>query len=398
MDNMDYRTRSPTPPMLSRYLEDDSDLYSARINGLPTKVRVDRSRFVRRFLEQFDGVIPKKERLRTTEPRHLLTIKEEDRVPPISGDHSLEPWMFQQKHDSSYCPQSASNRSAIDALERHVEDLTLSDVVPSDEKTPIGSTQPPIVYRAVNGKPISSIDSGIYGISLPLEQQPTGGDDIIYYPSVNTQPSSCDSGLDVSSDPSLEEVHASPVILPSTRLQDNTRPNVGPEGSVSSDASKCLDGSGLSASEATDVELEDEYPNRLLTPARKHMLVELVNRNVRTWFGEAFQAGILEAAAIEAGSANTTESPNTGSASQPQVEAPSNRGSKRKSADDGRGDDCNEDDSDEEEQTKRHKGNSGPRSDAKRDKFACPCYKREPQRYDPGTDCATHVWDIKRLK
>ncbi|KAK7745694.1 hypothetical protein SLS62_009660 [Diatrype stigma] len=325
--------------MLSRYLEDDNDLYLVRVNGIATKARLDRPRFIK--------------------------------TP-------------QRKHDILDSIQSASNLLISDASETEVEDIALSDLALSEKETPTTSTQPAIVYRPVNGKPYPSIDSGISGISIPTEQQYAHADqsDIVHR-SVDFQPSvsSRDSGLDISSI-SLHEPQATLVILPSPRLQ-NLQPN-GPEDSISCDGS---------ASEVTEVEVEEQYHNRLLTPARKHMLVELVNRNVRTWFGEAFQVAVQEAEAIEQGSANS-ESHNTDLVSQSQE--PEVRGIKRKGSNER--DDCSEDDSDVEEHPKRHKRKSGPGSAVKGDKFACPCFKREPQRYDPVSDCATHVWDIKRLK
>ncbi|RYP06752.1 hypothetical protein DL765_009381 [Monosporascus sp. GIB2] len=56
------------------------------------------------------------------------------------------------------------------------------------------------------------------------------------------------------------------------------------------------------------------------------------------------------------------------------------------------------DDSDADDVKKRHKSHPEPSPGVMRDRFACPCFKRDPQLYGPESDCASHSWDIRRLK
>ncbi|RYO86236.1 hypothetical protein DL762_004855 [Monosporascus cannonballus] len=56
------------------------------------------------------------------------------------------------------------------------------------------------------------------------------------------------------------------------------------------------------------------------------------------------------------------------------------------------------DDSDADDVKKRHKGHPEKSPGVIRDRFACPCFKRDPQLYGLESDCASHSWDIRRLK
>lgn len=367
---MDPHSRKPSSPMLSRYLEGADDLFIARLNGLTAQVRVDRKRFIGNFLESFDKAIPPAQPPPVPRKRRLPTIKE----------------------DSSLCNRTEPERSAISQSapsisEVNIQDLDIFDIVLSDEQTIVSPNQPAIVYRTVNSKPLPSVDSGLSGISFLTEQPPVhAGQENTVYRSVNTKPSapSHDSGLDVGHS-SLQEPHVVPIS--SSSIPSQNAHHLSSAGSTSSDIPEAS-----SESRLTTLERTTQSETRLLIPARRHMLVGVVNTNVRQWFGEAFQASLQEAEEIEQGAYNG----NSHADLAPQSQQPANRGAKRKGADDR--EDRGDDDSDSQDQPKRRKSKLGTKSKIEPEKFACPCFKKEPHQYSQGSDCATHDWNIKRLK
>ncbi|RYP48009.1 hypothetical protein DL769_011254 [Monosporascus sp. CRB-8-3] len=131
---------------------------------------------------------------------------------------------------------------------------------------------------------------------------------------------------------------------------------------------------------------------RHLGAAEKSRLVDAVCGILRRRIG-----GVL--AAITRGAAGGEQS-NPGSTFSPMravlsSQRRTNGAGKRKGTHRGEGPG---DDSDADDLEKRHRRYPEPGPGVIRDKFACPCFKRDPQLYGPESDCASHSWDIRRLK
>ncbi|RYP48927.1 hypothetical protein DL768_005289 [Monosporascus sp. mg162] len=153
------------------------------------------------------------------------------------------------------------------------------------------------------------------------------------------------------------------------------------------------------AAERESLGLPDTSPSeaqrqgpRRLTAAEKSRLVEAVRNCLRVRISGVLGATTRGAAGGEQSNPRSTV-PQTSAV--PSSQQHTNGTGKRKGKQRGEGPG---DDSDANGLEKRHKSYPEPSPGVIRDKFACPCFKRDPQLYGPESDCASHSWDIRRLK
>ncbi|RYP26450.1 hypothetical protein DL767_008012 [Monosporascus sp. MG133] len=148
---------------------------------------------------------------------------------------------------------------------------------------------------------------------------------------------------------------------------------------------------GLALPDPRVSEAQCQGPRRL-TAAEKSRLVEAVRNCLRRRI-----SGVLGAATRgpSGGEQSNTSSTSSRTRAVPSSQQRTNGTGKRKGNQRGEGPG---DDSDADDLKKRHKRYPGPSPGVIRDKFACPSFKRYPQLYGPESDCASHSWDIRRLK
>ncbi|RYP68430.1 hypothetical protein DL771_006694 [Monosporascus sp. 5C6A] len=153
------------------------------------------------------------------------------------------------------------------------------------------------------------------------------------------------------------------------------------------------------AAEEEGLVLPDTHPSeaqlrgpRRLTAAEKSRLVEAVRNYLRRRISRVLGATARGAAGGEQSNPSSTFSRTR---AVPSSQQRTNGTGKRKGNQRGEGPG---DDSDGDDLARRHKRYAEPGSGVVRDKFACPCFKRDPQLYGRESDCASHSWDIRRLK
>ncbi|RYP58569.1 hypothetical protein DL770_010398 [Monosporascus sp. CRB-9-2] len=148
---------------------------------------------------------------------------------------------------------------------------------------------------------------------------------------------------------------------------------------------------GLALPDTRPSEAQPQGPRRL-TAEEKSRFVEAVRNYLCCRISDVLGAATRGAAGGEQSNPSSTSSQMRAVPSSQQ--RPNGTG-KRKGHQRGEG---SGDDSDAGGRGKRHKTHPEPSPGVIRDKFACPFFKRDPQLYGPESDCASHSWEIRRLK
>ncbi len=392
-DGLDLpRCRKPVSPALSDYLENEQDLLIARLTGLAPNTcnRLDPS--ITSFYESINELFPSAEPLQRAKSR-LLRIDEDDLL-SIPMDYPISHGLQEEEECSGFIsPTNPSDFRQIPGVAGvKIEDLDISNAT-SSKQTPLAPSQSNAVHRILNKKPFPSIDSGISGISLATEQDPALlRQQNAIHRAMNAKSSTVtnDSGFDTCTG-SLHAPNFSTISSQSPTLHgaEFTDPN----NSATLDTPQSLDATKLAGIEAKIFQHGQSDRQLRLESTAKHKILDAASRHIVHWFNSRFQGAVLEASEVEI---QTCEGQSSAQPTDKSRKGSNDRSGKRKRLENR--DDDNNDDSDAETEPKQKKVKQISSLVTTREKFACPCFKRNPANHDQNSDCASHVWEIRRLK